>query len=487
MQPWTNETSFQRIEQTSTEALTEMKQQVSKSSYTQTFHLQPPFGAAGKPNGMIYHNGKYYISHEWYPFYSQEGLSYGFQYETTDLVHFEADGSVLQPDSRFDEYGIKGGSIFIYQDNLHYLYTGQGASGDKALIPYQLLAFINNHHQANKYPKPVVEDPPEKFLPSLQDPKVFSKDNRFYALFGAQTEEKQGRIVVYSAENPLSWKYGKPIKTKLADFGQAWTSPDYFTISGYDILMFTVHHEDNQIHSGFLLGHLDFERLTMNHGDYKLLDEGFGFTAPQTFEDEAGNRVLMGLLEAQGDIEKLDQADTAPCLSIPRTLSIEQGKLYQRPHPSYTALRYNKETALGYANKFTKQLHPYEGEQFEMLIDILENEATEIYFELRTSRKNTTLITYNTHSRLVTLDCSESGALPNEAYGTKCSVQLAQPLEQLRIFVDSSSIEIFCNDGERVMSSRIFPDEKSTGIKAGTESGQVYLKFTKYNLKPIFG
>lgn len=51
--------------------------------------------------------------------------------------------------------------------------------------------------------------------------------------------------------------------------------------------------------------------------------------------------------------------------------------------------------------------------------------------------------------------------------------------------MDTSSIEIFCNDGERVLTSRIFPNEDATGIKASTESGQVYLKFTKYELKRV--
>lgn len=48
--------------------------------------------------------------------------------------------------------------------------------------------------------------------------------------------------------------------------------------------------------------------------------------------------------------------------------------------------------------------------------------------------------------------------------------------------MDTSSIEIFCNDGERVLTSRIFPDENATAIRTSTETGQVYLKFTKYDL-----
>lgn len=63
------------------------------------------------------------------------------------------------------------------------------------------------------------------------------------------------------------------------------------------------------------------------------------------------------------------------------------------------------------------------------------------------------------------------------------STTLDTPLKQLQIYVDTSSIEIFCNDGERVLTSRIFPTDDAVGIKTSTESGQVYLQFTKYDLK----
>ena len=118
-----------------------------------------------------------------------------------------------------------------------------------------------------------------------------------------------------------------------------------------------------------------------------------------------------------------------------------------------------------------------------MLIDVLDNEATAIYFELRTSKTATTVIEYHTRTQEIVLDRSESGPLPQPVDGTRRTTRLITPLTQLQIFVDTSSIEIFCNDGERVLTSRIFPLEGATGIKASTESGQAYLKFTKYELK----
>ncbi len=121
--------------------------------------------------------------------------------------------------------------------------------------------------------------------------------------------------------------------------------------------------------------------------------------------------------------------------------------------------------------------------QYELIIDILDNEASELYFELRASKKCSTLITYNTREQKVTLDRSESGLLPDNVTDMTRSTILDTPLTQLQIFVDTSSIEIFCNDGERVLTSRIFPDETASGIKTSTESGQVYLQFTKYEFK----
>ncbi|SUK12468.1 sucrose-6-phosphate hydrolase [Staphylococcus aureus] len=86
-----------------------------------------------------------------------------------------------------------------------------------------------------------------------------------------------------------------------------------------------------------------------------------------------------------------------------------------------------------------------------------------------------TLIAYNKRENKITLDRSDSGLLPTNVEGTTRSTILDTPLKQLQIFVDTSSIEIFCNDGERVFDISNFPTDDALGIKTSTESGQVYL------------
>ena len=108
--------------------------------------------------------------------------------------------------------------------------------------------------------------------------------------------------------------------------------------------------------------------------------------------------------------------------------------LSKRPFKQLEDLRTNKETALGYANKFKRKLHPYEGKQYEMIIDILENDASEIYFELRSSRSESTLITYNKHENKLTLDRTDSGTLPSNVDGTTRSTILDSAIKTVTNF-----------------------------------------------------
>ena len=57
---------------------------------------------------------------------------------------------------------------------------------------------------------------------------------------------------------------------------------------------------------------------------------------------------------------------------------------------------------------------------------------------------------------------------------------------KLHIFVDNSSIEVFANDGEAVISNKIYPDASATGIEFFSHSGQVKIKSIKlWELKSI--
>ncbi|MDW4288069.1 sucrose-6-phosphate hydrolase [Staphylococcus saprophyticus] len=486
----TKEARYQKYEDADQQYLAELTERVNQSKYRQTFHIQPKSGLLNDPNGLIYFNGNYYISHQWFPLGPVHGLKYWYTYTSKDLIHFNAVGPTLKPDTNDDSHGVYSGSAFEYNQHLYYMYTANHRDEDWHRISTQQIAKMTKNGEIKKFPKPVISAPPFGYTQHFRDPKVYEKDGTYYAVIAAQNIDKQGRILQYRSSDIVNWEFQGEIQTNLDDFGFMWECPDYFNLNGYDMLLFCPQGIDaegdqfrNIYQSGYIMGQYDMNQLTMNHGDFHELDHGFDFYAPQTFLDEQGQRILIGWMGLPEINYPTDEDGWAHCLTIPRVLTVEEGNLKQRPIKALEKLRSNEETALGYANKFTKQLHPYEGKQFELIIDILENEATEVYFEVRTSKTETSLITYNTKEQKLTFDRSESGPLPNPVEGTSRSTYLDTPLSQLQLYVDTSSIEIFCNDGERVMSSRIFSGEDATGIKTSTESGQVYLRFTKYDLK----
>ena len=77
----------------------------------------------------------------------------------------------------------------------------------------------------------------------------------------------------------------------------------------------------------------DFDTDEYEITDIKLFDRGFDFYAPQTFEDESGRRILigwMGIPDADYT-NPTEEAGWQHALTIPRELSVRDGKLIQEP------------------------------------------------------------------------------------------------------------------------------------------------------------
>jgi beta-fructofuranosidase len=97
--------------------------------------------------------------------------------------------------------------------------------------------------------------------------------------------------------------------------------------------------------------------------------------------------------------------------------------------------------------------------------------------EFRASDTEKTVIQYDRLQRKLMLDRSQSGAPLPEANGVIRTCALnegmdADALIKLHLFVDSSSVEIFVNDGQEVFTSRIFPSRDSTDIRFFAHGGK---------------
>lgn len=130
-----------------------------------------------------------------------------------------------------------------------------------------------------------------------------------------------------------------------------------------------------------------------------------------------------------------------------------------------------------------KAFNNIRGDVYELETEIDMTKAQSLCIKLRFSPSQETVLSYDKNSKILKLNRDKSGqALTGER---EVTLPLTDNLLKLRIFSDKSSLEIFANDGQAVMSSRIYPDKNATGIKfiAQGEAKINYLNF--YKLKSI--
>ena len=241
------------------------------------------------------------------------------------------------------------------------------------------------------------------------------------------------------------------------DFGDMWECPSIETISGYDVLIFCPQHLKLQgrggsvHHSGYLLGHMDWENLTFrpDNTSFHVLDFGFDSYAAECAanphdRNKATLVAWMGLPDAS---YPTDEEDWSGCLTLPRELRVRDRRLIQQPLDELRALR---------------------GEKLDLETTNLLPRVSELELISRGGDLNLRLfadadgnggltICYDDDAKEITVDRSGLKKRFNTEQGEQRTRPLPKGLFHLRVFIDRSSIEIFVNDGDAVFSSRIFP------------------------------
>ncbi|MBG9784908.1 glycoside hydrolase family 32 protein [Shouchella lehensis] len=484
---WTNENRYRAYSQMSKKEETKLHETVSHSPWRQHYHIQPPTGLLNDPNGFSYYNGMYHLFYQWFPYGAVHGLKHWYHVVSPDLVHWEERGLAIEPDRSYESHGAYSGSGIVHKNKLYLFYTGNQRTADWERIPNQALAIMDEHGSISKHPTPLLIGSPKGYTEHFRDPKVWQVGDDFYFVIGAQRETKTGAALLYHSSDLENWSLVGEIQTELTDFGYMWECPDYFELDGKGIFIFSPQglepvgfHYQNIYQSGYLIGQpLDVTTGHFSHNLFYELDAGFDFYAPQSTMTPDGRRILVGWMGLP-DIEyPTDPYDWAHCLTLPREISVKEDKLIQKPIRELTKLRGEQFSFCDVIGNFYTEA----GTAYEMILTFDAIQAESYGISFRTSDVEKTTLTFNRESRLLTLDRGQSGQVPAQTYGTTRSVLLeSSDLLSLHVFVDTSSVELFVNDGEVVLTSRIFPQDVSTGFQAFAEKGTVHVNGTHWSL-----
>ena len=463
------------------------------------------------PNGLVFFDGEYHLFYQYNPHGHTWGhMSWGHAV-SRDLVHWEH-----LPIALHDEHGVMVFSGCCVVDGKNT--SGFGKNGQPPMIALytghgfgkqtQDLAFSNDRGRTwTKYAgNPVIDID----NPDFRDPKVFwhAPTSRWVMVVSLA---KQKRLQIYGSANLKDWKL-------LSEFGPAgerkaanWECPDLFELPiegepGKTRWVLEVDMGNGSVAGGsggqYFIGNFDGEKFVCDHplDEVHWVDYGRDFYAPVSWSDipqEDGRRIWLGWMN-NWETAIVPTTPWRSAMSIPRTLALRRvhGRLQMVQHPVRELQQIRGDLvglgSLKLDNETRSLSDQISGLRTEIIAELAVASATasEVGIRVRVGDDEQTVIGYDVKQQRLFVDRTKSGDVDwHHAFAGRHAGPL-KPIDgkvKLRIFVDDSSVEVFGNDGEIVITDRIFPDDRSTGIEAYATDGTATLpRFDAWRMKSIW-
>lgn len=467
--------------------ITLKSERVIKDPFRLHYHIMPPVGLLNDPNGFVYFKGNYHLFFQWNPFATDHTSKFWGHMTSPNLVEWEWQPIALTPSEWFDKDGCYSGSAIEHKGRLYLFYTGNVRNTQGERESYQCLAVSDDGIHFEK--RGPLFDVPTGYTAHFRDPKIWQEGNQWYLVIGAQTEDLGGCALLYYSSNLVDWELKGEVKDPTQDyskFGYMWECPDLISFQHQDALLFSPQgmkaegfKYQNIYQTGYLLGDLNRENGCFKHGSFEEIDGGFDFYAPQTTLDQTGRRILFGWMGLPDESEAhhpTKEYHWIHAMTIPRELALHGNKIYQRPVEELKQLRSEKvmEKSETISNDEINCL-PQNAEAMEICFQVkqFEGEAIVLRFD-----QNTTLY-FDGAEQTLTLTRAKFRTKQKESRTTKL-----QSLKDLHIFLDTSSIEIFINQGEKVFTARLF-EESLTRHLAMEVTGSLEYHFRGWKLNKV--
>ncbi|WP_287476956.1 GH32 C-terminal domain-containing protein, partial [Anaerostipes sp.] len=169
------------------------------------------------------------------------------------------------------------------------------------------------------------------------------------------------------------------------------------------------------------------------------------------------------------------------CLTLPRELQVIDGRLYQKPAAELENIRKNQRSAASEISG-EKTFDGFCGKIYNLECTFTDLKCKKAGVKLRAGENEETLFYLDKTTNKLVLNREKSGRLYAEEYGQIRQCDFDEDHLKLQIFVDTSSIEIFVNDGLEVFTTRIYTQEESQGITFFAE-GNAKLQASIWDLK----
>lgn len=449
----------------------------NKESFRPVYHHTPAYGWMNDPNGMFYKDGVYHLYFQYNPYGSVWGNMHWGHSTSTDLMHWNFEGSAIVPDA----WGaIFSGSCVVDHNNtagfgkdaVIAFYTSAKASpwGD---VQSQSMAYsLDNGKTFVKYEGNPILTSSEK---DFRDPKVFwYAPGKHWVMMLAVGQHME----IYSSVNLKEWKKEGEFGAMQGAHGGVWECPDLVEIPVEGtrekkwVLICNLNPGGPFGGSAaqYFVGSFDGKKfVNESPTQTKWMDWGKDNYATVTWNNAPDGRCI-----ALGWMSNWQYANNVPTrqyrsantLARDLTLYREGQELYLKSTPSVEVKKARgKKVSIPSFRVSEKHeiVNLFEDNQgaYEVEILIQNAGASKIAFCLLNDKGEKVSMYYDLNRKQFVMDRSESGTVDFSKDFPAVTVAPANVDKELtlRLFVDRSSIEAFGEDGKFVMTNLVFPSQ----------------------------
>lgn len=466
--------------------------------YRPYLHFAPKKNWMNDPNGLVYFQGEYHLFYQHNPNDSTWGPMHWGHAVSKDMITWEELDIALYP----DEIGtIFSGSAVVdwsntsgfFSDNpgLVAIFTHhKDEENGKPHEQFQSLAF--SHDQGRTWTKyagnPVLA---HETKADFRDPKVFWHHETTKWMMVLATGQT---VSFYSSSNLIDWQFESEFGNGIGSHDGVWECPDLFQLKSEDSgearwVLFVSIGDDIQFEAGsrtqYFIGSFDGSHFTSDNDSINWLDFGKDNYAGVSFSDipdEDGRRIYLGWMSNWRYANQVPTEGWRSQMTLPRELSLrkrnEGYRVIQKPVRELNAYFSKKEEIHDViVSEDEPKKYSLGGSYQEITLNIENMGARKFGINLHHTKEQTTIFTFDTAENVLSLDREKSGEIgfcDNFPYVQKVEVGNIN-FVQLRMVIDSSSVELFVNEGDYALTSLIYPDNACEEVSIFSLEGEIKL------------
>jgi fructan beta-fructosidase len=451
------------------------------------YHFTPPSQWMNDPNGMVFYEGEYHLFYQYYPDSTVWGPMHWGHAVSTDLVQWEHLPIALYPDSL--GYIFSGSAVIDWKNT-----TGFGSVESPAMVAIytyhdpvlenqgsdlfqtQGIAYsLDKGRTWIKYENnPVIANPG---IRDFRDPKVawHEASNQWIMILAVKD-----RVHLYSSPDLKAWAFESEFGAAIGAHGGVWECPDLFQLTTEDgtskwLMLVSINPGGPQGGSAtqYFVGDFDGKKFVPSDTITRWVDYGADNYAGVTFSDipaTDGRRLFIGWMSNWQYAQIVPTINWRSAMTIPRQLQLKKEKSGYRL-VSAPVVEMDKITAN--VIPLSQNASVANGANYSLAIAAIPKEPFTLVLSNNLSERVEITITKSA----VSIDRTKSGITNfHPAFAAVHSAPLGGiKVKTVKVFVDASSIEVFVNNGELVLTDLIFPNAPLQNINYSGKIGSLKL------------